>query len=82
MVFESKIHWYMYRYLEIKGMQIHIYLLLLTLTVPLEIGKCTPGREGVHVSQVGNLCFKRKFFYFCIHSFLLCEMPALDTRTK
>jgi len=33
----------MYKYLEIKGMQIYIYLLLLTLNAPLPIGKCTPG---------------------------------------
>jgi len=32
----------MYKYLEIKDMQIYISLLLLTLNVPLRIGKCTP----------------------------------------
>jgi len=32
----------MYKYLEIKDMQIHIALILLTLNVPLQIGKCTP----------------------------------------
>jgi len=35
----------MYKYLEIKDMQIYISLLLLTLNVPLQIGKCTPGWE-------------------------------------
>jgi len=32
----------MYKYLEIKDMQMYIYLLLLALNVPLQIGKCTP----------------------------------------
>jgi len=31
----------MYKYLEIQDMCIYIYLLLLTLNVPLRIGKCT-----------------------------------------
>jgi len=31
----------MYKYLEIKDIQIYIYLLLLTLNGPLQIGKCT-----------------------------------------
>jgi len=31
----------MYKYLEIKDMQIHVSLILLTLNVPLQIGKCT-----------------------------------------
>jgi len=30
-----------YKYLEIKAMQIYIPLLLPTLNVPLQIGKCT-----------------------------------------
>jgi len=38
-------------YLEINGMQIYFSLLLLTLNVPLRIGKCNP---GVHVPQVGK----------------------------
>jgi len=33
----------MYKFLEIKDMQIYISLLLLTLNVPLRIGKCIPG---------------------------------------
>jgi len=32
----------MYKYLEVKDMQISISLLVLTLNVPLWIGKCTP----------------------------------------
>jgi len=32
----------MYKYLEIKDMQTHISLILLTLNVPLQIGKCSP----------------------------------------
>jgi len=45
----------MYKYMEINNMQTHFYFLLVTLNVPLHIGKCTP---GVHVPQVGNLCFR------------------------
>jgi len=33
----------MYKYLERNGMQIYFSLLLLTLNVPLQIGKSTPG---------------------------------------
>ena len=32
----------MYKYLNINNMLIYLYLLLLTLNVPLRIGKCTP----------------------------------------
>jgi len=39
--------------LEINHMQIYFALLLITLNVPLRIGKCT---AGIHVSQVGNPC--------------------------
>jgi len=53
MVFENNIHWYMYKYLEIKSMQMYIYLLLLTLNVPLLMANV---HLGVHVAQVGNLC--------------------------
>jgi len=38
-----------------KYIYIYFSFLLLTLNVPLRVGKCTP---GVHVSQVGNPCIK------------------------
>ena len=42
MAFENNIHWYTYKYLEIKDMQIYFSLLLLTSNVPLRTGKCNP----------------------------------------
>jgi len=51
MIFEKIIQWYMCKYLEIKYMPIYFALLLITLNVPLRIGKCTP---RVHVPQDGN----------------------------
>jgi len=35
----------MYKFLEIKDMQVYNPVLLLTVNVPLQIGKCTPGWE-------------------------------------
>jgi len=32
----------MYKYLEVNNISIYFSLLLLTLNVPLEMGKCTP----------------------------------------
>ena len=43
MIFEKNRHWYMCKYLEINYMQMCFALLLITLNVPLRIGKCTPG---------------------------------------
>jgi len=45
MTFENNIKWHMHKDLKINNMQINFYLLLLTLNVPLRIGKCTPGWE-------------------------------------
>jgi len=42
MTFENNIKWYMHKDLKINNMQIYFCLLLLTLNVPLWIGKCTP----------------------------------------
>jgi len=41
----------MQEYLKINNMQIYFSLLLLTLNVPLQVGKCT---LGAHMPQVGN----------------------------
>jgi len=41
----------MCKYLEKNYMQIYFALLLITLNVPLQIGKCTPGGA---LPQVGN----------------------------
>jgi len=40
------------QYLQINNMQTYIYLQLITLNVPLQIGK---GKTGVRVPQFGNL---------------------------
>jgi len=40
-------------YITINNVQIYFFLLLPTLNVPLQIGKCAP---GAHVDQVGNPC--------------------------
>ena len=45
MTFDNNINWYVYKFLEINSMQTHFYFLLITLNVPLQIGKCTPGWE-------------------------------------
>jgi len=44
----------MHEYLELHKMQIYSSLLLLTLNVPVQFGKCTP--LGVHAPQIGNPC--------------------------
>jgi len=46
MTFDNNINWYMHEYLEINNMQTYIYLLLITLNIPLQVGKCTPGDTG------------------------------------
>ena len=40
--FQKNFHWYMCKYLEMNYIQIYFALLLITLNVPLRIGKCIP----------------------------------------
>ena len=42
MIFDNNTQRYMYKYLETNNVQIYFSHLLLTLDVPLQIGKCTP----------------------------------------
>ena len=55
MIFDNIINWYMYKYLEMNNVQAYIYLLLITINVPLQIGNVP---LGVHVPQVRNLWSK------------------------
>jgi len=61
----------MYKYLEINNMQTYFHFLLVTLNVPLQIGKCTP---GVHVPQVGNLCIRVKLSLFILIMILILKL--------
>jgi len=40
LIFQNNIHWYMYKYFEMNNIWTLFSLLLLTLNVPLHIGKC------------------------------------------
>jgi len=42
MTFDNNINGYIYNYSEINTMQTYFIFLLITLNVPLQIGRCTP----------------------------------------
>ena len=60
MIFENNSNWYKCKYLEKNYMQIYFALLLITLNVPLQIGKCTPG--GICTPGWEPLFYINRFF--------------------